>query len=116
MRAKTIADSHQTIAAGDFKLLFLARSAMARRAADAAIGTAKRELIERGVRAGPEGGAGTARLHYLPSRDVRSAVRARNPAGFSRGEALTTGTDGPAPTRPASAGTTSARGLHGRRQ
>jgi len=44
--------NHQTIAVEDFKPQFLARSTMARKAADAAIGAAKRELIERGVRAG----------------------------------------------------------------
>ncbi len=36
----------------DFKPTFLAKSTMARKAADAAIGAAKRELIEQGVRAG----------------------------------------------------------------
>jgi putative transposase len=50
--ARAIVDSHQTIAIEDFKPLFLARSTMARKAADAAIGAAKRELIERGTRAG----------------------------------------------------------------
>ena len=44
--------NHQIIAVEDFKPQFLARSTMARKAADAAIGAAKRELIERGVRAG----------------------------------------------------------------
>jgi putative transposase len=44
--------NHQTIAVEDFKPKFLARSTMARKAADAAIGAAKRELIERGMRAG----------------------------------------------------------------
>jgi putative transposase len=43
---------HQVIAVEDFKPKFLARSTMARKAADAAIGAAKRELIERGLRAG----------------------------------------------------------------
>jgi len=36
----------------DFKPTFLAKSTMAYKAADATIGAAKRELIERGVRAG----------------------------------------------------------------
>ena len=44
--------THQTIAVEDFRPQFLSRSTMARKAADAAIGTAKREVIERGVRAG----------------------------------------------------------------
>jgi putative transposase len=50
--AKTVVDNHQFIAVEDFKPKFLAKSTMARKAADAAIGAAKRELIERGKRAG----------------------------------------------------------------
>jgi putative transposase len=50
--AKRVVDSHGLIAVEDFKPAFLARSTMARKAADASIGAAKRELIERGVRAG----------------------------------------------------------------
>jgi putative transposase len=50
--AKRGVADHQTIAVEDFRPRFLARSTMARTAADAAIGTAKRELIERGTRAG----------------------------------------------------------------
>jgi putative transposase len=50
--ARQVVDNHQTIAVEDFKPRFLARSTMARKAADAAIGAAKRELIERGKRAG----------------------------------------------------------------
>jgi putative transposase len=50
--ARHVVAEHQVIAVEDFKPTFLARSTMARKAADAAIGTAKRELIERGTRAG----------------------------------------------------------------
>jgi putative transposase len=50
--ARRVVDDHQTIAVEDFRPKFLARSRMARKAADAAIGAAKRELIERGRRAG----------------------------------------------------------------
>jgi putative transposase len=50
--AKSVVDNHQLIAVEDFKPKFLAKSTMARKAADAAIGAAKRELIERGTRAG----------------------------------------------------------------
>ncbi|MGW3607354.1 RNA-guided endonuclease InsQ/TnpB family protein [Micromonospora sp. NPDC005161] len=50
--AKRIVDHHQVIAVEDFKPTFLARSTMARKAADAAIGAAKRELIQQGMRAG----------------------------------------------------------------
>lgn len=49
---KTVVDHHQLIAVEDFKPKFLARSTMARKAADAAIGALKRTLIERGTRAG----------------------------------------------------------------
>lgn len=50
--AKGIVEVHQLIAVEDFKPTFLAKSSMARKAADAAIGAAKHELIECGVRAG----------------------------------------------------------------
>ncbi len=50
--ARRVVDDHQVIAVEDFRPRFLARSTMARKAADAAIGAAKRELIERGQRAG----------------------------------------------------------------
>ena len=50
--ARRVVDNHQTIAVEDFRPLFLAKSTMARKAADAAIGAAKRELVERSVRAG----------------------------------------------------------------
>ena len=50
--ARRVVDDHQVIAVEDFKPMFLAKSTMARKSADAAIGTAKRELIERGKRAG----------------------------------------------------------------
>ncbi|WP_433659489.1 RNA-guided endonuclease InsQ/TnpB family protein [Nocardia sp. CA-128927] len=50
--AKHVVAEHGLIAVEDFWPKFLAKSTMARKAADAAIGAAKRELIERGVRAG----------------------------------------------------------------
>jgi putative transposase len=50
--ARRVVDNHQLIAVEDFRPKFLAKSTMARKAADAAIGAAKRELIERGLRAG----------------------------------------------------------------
>ncbi|MGB7234720.1 MAG: transposase [Rhodococcus sp. (in: high G+C Gram-positive bacteria)] len=52
--AKRIVDNHALIAVEDFMPKFLAKSTMARQAADAAIGAAKRELIQRGTRAGRE--------------------------------------------------------------
>lgn len=50
--AKRVVDNHQLIAVEDFRPRFLAKSTMARKAADAAIGAAKRELTECGLRAG----------------------------------------------------------------
>ncbi|GGN13029.1 putative transposase [Actinoplanes campanulatus] len=50
--AKTVVDHHHLIAVEDFKPKFLAHTTMARKAADAAIGACKTELIERGKRAG----------------------------------------------------------------
>jgi putative transposase len=50
--ARRVVDHHQLIAVEDFRPTFLAKTTMARKAADAAIGAAKRELVERGVRAG----------------------------------------------------------------
>lgn len=50
--AKRVVAENQTIAIEDLRLAFLGKSTMARKAADAAIGVAKRELIERGKRAG----------------------------------------------------------------
>jgi len=50
--ARSVVDSHELIAVEDFKPKFLAKSRTARKAADAAIGATKRELIERGTRAG----------------------------------------------------------------
>jgi len=50
--AKSVVDNHQMIAIEDFKPRFLAKSTMARKSADAAIGAANAELIQRGTRAG----------------------------------------------------------------
>lgn len=50
--ARRVVESHATLAVEDFKSTFLAKSTMARKASDAAIGAAKRELLERGRRAG----------------------------------------------------------------
>ncbi|WP_245664454.1 transposase [Nocardia grenadensis] len=50
--ARRVVADHRTIAVADFKPKFLVDSSMARKAADAAIGAAKRELIERATRAG----------------------------------------------------------------
>lgn len=50
--AKRVVDNHQLIAVEDFKAKFLAESTIARKAADIALGQARRELTERAVRAG----------------------------------------------------------------
>lgn len=50
--AKKVVDAHDTIAVEDFRPKFLAKSKMARKAADISIGALKRELIERGRRYG----------------------------------------------------------------
>ena len=50
--AKQVVDNHQLIAVEDLRLKFLARSRMARKAADIALGATRRELVERAVRAG----------------------------------------------------------------
>ncbi|MEV4140199.1 transposase [Dactylosporangium sp. NPDC049742] len=50
--ANNVTDHHDLIAVEDFEPKFLAKTRMARKAADAAIGAAKRELIERATRAG----------------------------------------------------------------
>ncbi|MEU4425569.1 transposase [Actinoplanes sp. NPDC024001] len=50
--AKNLVGHHNLIAVEDFKPRFLAKTSMARKAADAAIGACKRELVERGKRAG----------------------------------------------------------------
>ncbi|MFE7724015.1 RNA-guided endonuclease InsQ/TnpB family protein [Nocardia rhizosphaerihabitans] len=50
--ARAVVDHHALIAIEDFAPQFMSRSRLARKAADGAIGIAKRELIERGTRAG----------------------------------------------------------------
>lgn len=50
--ANRVVANHALIAVEDFKPKFLAKSTMARKAADAAVGTTKRTLVELGKRAG----------------------------------------------------------------
>lgn len=50
--ARKVVKDHQTIAVEDFKPKFLAKSTMSRKAADAAVSTVKRTLIEYAERAG----------------------------------------------------------------
>lgn len=50
--AKRVVDNHQLIAVEDLRLKFIAKSTMARKAADIGLGELRRELTERAVRAG----------------------------------------------------------------
>ncbi|WP_177188131.1 RNA-guided endonuclease InsQ/TnpB family protein, partial [Rhodococcus maanshanensis] len=75
--AKRVVDGHDLIAVEDFKPRFLAKSTMARKAADAAIGSAKRELIERGVRAGRK--VVLVRPAYTTMTCSRCFARAKQP-------------------------------------
>jgi putative transposase len=50
--AKRVIDNHQLIAVEDFRAKFLARSTMARKAADIGLGGLKNELVDRAMRAG----------------------------------------------------------------
>jgi putative transposase len=50
--AKLVVENHQLIAVEDFRPKFLARSKMARKAADIGLGGLKKELIDRATRAG----------------------------------------------------------------
>ncbi|SEM30422.1 putative transposase [Rhodococcus maanshanensis] len=75
--AKQVVDSHAMIAIEDFKPAFLSRLTMARKAADAAIGAAKRELIERGMRAGRK--VVLVRPAYTTMTCSRCFARAKQP-------------------------------------
>ncbi len=61
--ATKVVANHGVLAVEDFKPKFLAKSRMARKSADGAVGTTKATLIEYAQRAGRKGGAGAARLH-----------------------------------------------------
>ncbi|MFD6162104.1 RNA-guided endonuclease InsQ/TnpB family protein [Nocardia sp. NPDC060256] len=67
--AKAVADQHELIAVEDFEPKFLAKSTMARKAADAAIGAAKREHLELAER--------TFRCHRCGYTDCRDRNAAR---------------------------------------
>ncbi len=78
--ANRVVANHALIAVEDFKPKFLAKSTMARKAADAAVGTTKRTLVELGRRA-----AGRwcwyARLHHHDLREVRNENQGPSRAG-----------------------------------
>ncbi|WP_072812017.1 RNA-guided endonuclease InsQ/TnpB family protein [Rhodococcus zopfii] len=74
--AKTVVAEHQLLAVEDFKPKFLAKSNMARKAADAAVGAIKRELIEQGRRAGRKV---VVRPAYTTMTCSRCFARAKQP-------------------------------------
>lgn len=75
--AKRVVDNHAMIAVEDFAPKFLATSTMARKAADAAIGAAKRELLDRGARAGRR--VVLVRPAYTTMTCSRCCARAKQP-------------------------------------
>ncbi|GAA4238254.1 hypothetical protein GCM10022254_53430 [Actinomadura meridiana] len=125
--AKKIVRDHDAVAVEDFHPKFLARSTMARKAADAAIGDAKKALIEMGRKHGRDihlvdpahttmdcGQCGVRAKHRLPlseriytctacgmsrPRDKNSAYVMLVRAGLAPG-----GADGARPLRPVRAG------------
>ncbi|MEV2226523.1 transposase, partial [Nocardia vinacea] len=75
--AKSVVDHHGLIAVEDFMPKFLAKSTMARKAADAAIGAAKTALINRGMRAGRK--VVLVRPAYTTMTCSRCFARAKQP-------------------------------------
>ena len=78
--AGTVVDAHHLVAVEDFKPRFLSKSTMARKAADAAIATVKRELIEQGRRAGRK--VVLVRPAYTTMTCSRCFARAKQPLGL----------------------------------
>jgi putative transposase len=75
--AKRVVDHHDLIAVEDFTPRFLAKSTMACKAADAAIGATKTELIKRGIRAGRK--VVLVRPAYTTMTCSRCFARAKQP-------------------------------------
>lgn len=75
--AKRVVRDHDAIAVEDFRPKFLARSSMARKAADGAIGATKTALIEMGRKHGARCAPRASRAHHDRLRDVRSENQAR---------------------------------------
>ena len=78
--AKTVVGAHRVIAVEDFRPRFLAKSTMARKAADAAVAAVKRELVERGRRAGRK--VVLVRPAYTSMTCARCFARARQRLGL----------------------------------
>ena len=75
--AKRVVRDHDALAVEDFRPKFLAKSTMARKAADAAIGATKTALIEMGRKHGRDRAPGAPRAHHHGLRAVRSENQAR---------------------------------------
>ncbi|NGP04353.1 transposase [Rhodococcus sp. 14C212] len=78
--ARTVVEAHRLVAVEDFKPRFLTKSTMARKAADAAVATVKRELIEQGRRAGRK--VVSVRPAYTTMTCSRCFARAKQPLGL----------------------------------
>ncbi|MHC6214097.1 RNA-guided endonuclease InsQ/TnpB family protein [Rhodococcus ruber] len=78
--ARAVVEAHHLVAVEDFRPRFLSRSTMARTAADAAIATVKRELLERGRRAGRK--VVSVRPAYTTMTCSRCFARAKQPLGL----------------------------------
>ncbi len=78
--AKTVVDAHHLIAVEDFKPRFLSKTNMARKAADAAVGAIKRELVEQGRRAGRK--VVVVRPAYTTMTCSGCFARAKQPLGL----------------------------------
>ncbi|MDX5311135.1 MAG: transposase [Rhodococcus sp. (in: high G+C Gram-positive bacteria)] len=79
--ARRVVAQHAVIAVEDFRPLFLAKSTMARKAADAAIAATKRELVERGRRAGRK--VVLVRPAYTSMTCSGCFARAKQPLGLA---------------------------------
>ncbi|WP_068159307.1 RNA-guided endonuclease InsQ/TnpB family protein [Rhodococcus phenolicus] len=80
MWARTVVEAHHLIAVEDFKPKFLSKTTMARKAADAAVATIKRELVEQGRRAGRK--VVVVRPAYTTMTCSGCFARAKQPLGL----------------------------------
>ncbi|SEF93040.1 Transposase [Thermomonospora echinospora] len=78
--AKKVVRDHDVIAVEDFRPRFLAKTTMARKAADAAIAATKHELIHMARKHGARHPPGASRAHHHGLRTVRSENQARTAA------------------------------------
>ncbi|WP_138997693.1 RNA-guided endonuclease InsQ/TnpB family protein [Rhodococcus zopfii] len=78
--ARSVVAEHQLLAVEDFRPKFLAKTNMARKAADAAVGAIKRELVEQGRRAGRK--VVVVRPAYTTMTCSGCFARAKQPLGL----------------------------------